>query len=423
MPLMKIDQTTITKQLSFYLNMINASSQIFNPFETKTLAQKLIDDVEEDEVVGYCEGLTALWLYSKYCQFHKSAVSSENTTPSPLMDYQWFLTTAIKISTLDRNSALSPQDHKDIKCFLFKIEGFRYIYCYFPMGLAQYQLSMKNQFGMSPRDEKKLVGFCNRNQLAYVFNQLIKDDKLVHITIDDHTIGFYKHENTIFFYDCNEENGELHCSTFAEAAKAVFEITCEAEEDKSFVISFISFGFDNHQPYPPLNEILDSLYKNNSAIWHDNKTCVALLHMAARLGGVENVAYYLNKNISINVKDKQKRTPLMIAAQNNQVDTVKFLLEKGANTECIFQGTTALDIAKNIGLKEVVKVITEFKHSTKENVSPHKNSAKNVNFFQPSSENQLCQTETKKQKTDQTKKVSLYEHCFGRSGLNNLKKT
>jgi ankyrin repeat protein len=53
-------------------------------------------------------------------------------------------------------------------------------------------------------------------------------------------------------------------------------------------------------------------------------------------------------------------TCLMMAARNNHADLVKFLVEKGANTNAKAKdGETALSLAKKEGHKEMVKLLTE----------------------------------------------------------------
>jgi ankyrin repeat protein len=68
----------------------------------------------------------------------------------------------------------------------------------------------------------------------------------------------------------------------------------------------------------------------------------ALIHAFARRGRASVVEFLLNKGADIDSKDKKGITPLICAVIEGHVDTVKLLLERGANLEATFGGNTVL---------------------------------------------------------------------------------
>ena len=57
------------------------------------------------------------------------------------------------------------------------------------------------------------------------------------------------------------------------------------------------------------------------------------LYFASKLGDIEKIEQLIEKGADINFRYKKTKggSPLFIATANNQINTVKFLLEKGAD--------------------------------------------------------------------------------------------
>ena len=61
--------------------------------------------------------------------------------------------------------------------------------------------------------------------------------------------------------------------------------------------------------------------------------------------------------VIINLLDINRRTPLFLASKNNQIEIVKFLLEKGSNPNIINSyNKKAIDVCTDENIKRMLKV-------------------------------------------------------------------
>jgi ankyrin repeat protein len=68
----------------------------------------------------------------------------------------------------------------------------------------------------------------------------------------------------------------------------------------------------------------------------------------------------MNKDANVNVTDLGGNTPLMKAADNNHIETVKYLINNGANISIKdIDGLTAQDKASLRGHKDILRLIAE----------------------------------------------------------------
>jgi len=82
-------------------------------------------------------------------------------------------------------------------------------------------------------------------------------------------------------------------------------------------------------------EMIDILMKAGADVDHQNYNGYSALMKAAGWGNLESVKYLIEKynaNIDLkNIKYEYSSTSLILAARNNHLDIVKYLLKKGAN--------------------------------------------------------------------------------------------
>jgi ankyrin repeat protein len=70
------------------------------------------------------------------------------------------------------------------------------------------------------------------------------------------------------------------------------------------------------------------------------------------------LVFLIEKGNFVNIFDRNKRTPLFLAAKNNQFETCQILLEKQANPLLENKdGLKPIDVVSNINVK---KLITEY---------------------------------------------------------------
>ncbi|MGE7908562.1 ankyrin repeat domain-containing protein [Lysinibacillus xylanilyticus] len=65
----------------------------------------------------------------------------------------------------------------------------------------------------------------------------------------------------------------------------------------------------------------------------EETTVVSKFFEAAEVGDIDTLNDYLKQGVDINSRNKQKRTAILIAAMNDQLEAVKFLIMEGADID------------------------------------------------------------------------------------------
>ena len=96
----------------------------------------------------------------------------------------------------------------------------------------------------------------------------------------------------------------------------------------------------------------------------EDSMCNSILHHLARTNQsdfykyIDYIKVLMNYGADINKCNLYDKTPLHYAVENNNLDMVKFLVEKGANINAKTNaGFTALDIAKNYKLNDLIEYL------------------------------------------------------------------
>lgn len=83
----------------------------------------------------------------------------------------------------------------------------------------------------------------------------------------------------------------------------------------------------------------------------------ALIHVFAVRGRTSVVKFLLEKGVDVDARDQKGRTPLICSVINGHAETVKLLLDSGANIESTFEGNTVLMEAVMQNHEEIVIVL------------------------------------------------------------------
>jgi hypothetical protein len=305
-----------------------------------------IDAKKFKDLEGHCFGFSAMWAYSKWLQF----VQSEKVNIPNYNDSTWY-----KNTITDILGAWSDCDN--IKKFAFLIKKFQDS----QSGTFEKEV---NQFvdtnGKKTQREYSIASLLTLEQLKQLLREnIIHDHKLIFIFSHNHATALFKDRNDYYYFDPNASNGEYKVSSTDNVAELVFE-AIDFDPIKPSPLALQVFSFDEKErDYPNQQEVLDRIHpalvcESNYA---DETTG---LQMAALCGCLESVLYFLNKNPSVDLYDKNGRTALLFAVNSGHLGIILLLLDKGANHKVIdIDGCTLLMYAASSGHLEVVSLLLE----------------------------------------------------------------
>jgi Ankyrin repeats (3 copies) len=116
----------------------------------------------------------------------------------------------------------------------------------------------------------------------------------------------------------------------------------------------------SHEDLELISTLLSRGFDVNSVI--DNKKKTTAMGLAALLGRVELIDYFFSKGSSLNSRDFEGNTPLMLAVMHNQFVAAKKLILLGADINAQDRyGFTALDKAKNRGRENFFELLENTK--------------------------------------------------------------
>lgn len=108
-------------------------------------------------------------------------------------------------------------------------------------------------------------------------------------------------------------------------------------------------------------EILKILISQKAELYNST-TGLSVIHSAAVSNNPLVLTEILKYNLDINSTDKEGWTPLLAAVSTGLIENVKILLDAGADVNIkLHDGTTCLQLAKEKGHKEVVKLLSSHK--------------------------------------------------------------
>ena len=179
---------------------------------------------------GHCWGLSMFWLYSKWLQF---------TQPENNYGYtnDWFKATVKDIAAWDGEKELSEEQLRDFRRFFSTVDFFQQPGIY-RKDLVQTKaesimnVSMLNTDGKVLQEEfDKEYSPQTLEEFRALLKEKISDDKLVFIIISfpggfRHCNGLYKHGETYYRYEPNDNMGEYQSTSIEKIAEIIFDKYC-----------------------------------------------------------------------------------------------------------------------------------------------------------------------------------------------------
>ena len=109
------------------------------------------------------------------------------------------------------------------------------------------------------------------------------------------------------------------------------------------------------------NDLVMLLIENGADMYDFDNEGVSIFDMAITYDNIEIVNFFLDKGIDVNATSrKSKFTPLMCACCYGRLELVKLLLDHGADSSrSDYKGLTALDFAKKMNKKSVIKILEQ----------------------------------------------------------------
>jgi len=337
-----LSQNNILKQIRSFLKLKGRDQEFIAQFET-----------------GYCHGISSLWLYAKWLQ------NQPRKTFIDRDDYTWF-EYVIKLLALQQVNAteFNKEEDKEIERFIQHIEFFqnikKYLSSHNPGDLHN---SLQDTYAdRKLKQDYSFASLLTLTQLQTLLKEpgFIQEDKQVLIVSHNHTVALFKRNGVFYCFDPNSSSGEIIGIAADKVAKWIF--ASNLAPDKAILpLGFIMFSFDGMLAnYPNKTELLKKL---NPAI--EPSTTIydkcSSLHMAASIGDLESVEYFLQMGANPCHTLLNGTTALMLAAQNGYSEVVAKLLaiENIDVNQARTDGTTALMLAAQHGHIEVVaKLLT-----------------------------------------------------------------
>lgn len=321
----EISQKIIRPKIRAYLEAIKAPAELVETFKR-----------------GYCNALAVMAIYGQYLD--SLDVKWRVRTDS----WRWFESTLKKLAVWDgRLESLNAEDKSDFDHLIAQIEFIQHISHYLQVNQGDLHNIIEDSGGRKLQQEYTLAGlfkaedFSKRIRISRngrkinttLFEQLTQyDRRLILISCGKHTLGLFKHDGLISLYNANHRAGRqlFRLDQIPALIDAIFRAYKSASSTAS-PFGFRIFTFDQPGEYPAREELLAQVDGPLSSPSSRDARVHSALHIAARIGCVDSLRYYLARTDDIDYQPNKSRTALYIAAGKGRFEAVKLLLERGAD--------------------------------------------------------------------------------------------
>jgi hypothetical protein len=157
---------------------------------------------------GFCRGFTTLNLYAKWLQTQPIRYDP-NGRPIPRDDFTWLTHALTVISTWDTSKELGPDEEECFELALAKINAHQHV-----CGLQDFsvQQSNLNLYFSDTRNRKCILDYhfaarFTPKELHECLSDLLPENKLIFVSSDEHSMGIFRHDETISYIDPNLKKG------------------------------------------------------------------------------------------------------------------------------------------------------------------------------------------------------------------------
>jgi len=323
-----ISQRIIRPKIRAYLTAMNSPPEMIAAFKR-----------------GYCSGLSTLAIYGLYLE----SLDQSGAVSDLCDNWVWLKKILKKLSRWDENiNTLRKKDRANIERLIAHLEFIQHISTYLAVGQGDIHHILEDTQNRKPLLEYTLAGLFSADDFTKAINidmngaiittslieQLLRHDRrMILISCGKHTLGLFKNGAQISLYNSNHKAGMQSFDTSQHSAliNAIFRAyksSCKLPAPFGFRI----FAFaETPAAYPEQIRLLAAVDCPDSSPCAQSTRIHSAMHIAARIGSMESMRYYLSRNAKIDSLSRARRTPLYVAASKGHLAVAKLLLSLGAD--------------------------------------------------------------------------------------------
>ena len=273
-----------------------------------------------------------LWLYAKWLQVQQRAYSHKNpddpTVQKSESNYNWFKSTIKLVNGWNKKRKLKEKETIDFEKLIFLLQYFQRIEHYLPINQNIANQISEVTGGRWLKKEYAIGSLFTLRQLNQVLETegIIQDGKLIFVRSSNNTAALFKEGEKYYYFDKDNKEGEVQTTSIDEIAKLIFDAN-GYEYTRLSELGLEVFSFDEKPliKYHSEKDFLDR-FGIAIAINREHKIGYLGLEMAAKVGSLESVQWFLEKMVAFNIQDKGGRAALVAAFQGSCIETANALL-------------------------------------------------------------------------------------------------